>query len=242
MTESHTSRNPRPLVRRLGGNISQRKTLLFICGIMRIVHLHAPIRRFEEWIEREERHVDRFGRLSSDYLSWRMVNGAVEGYFEHSFVAPNPMMTIESMIDQLLTSTAGGDARHALRVVLRMGERFVANFAAPGLISESREWYWDRSNELLRELFPPLGLDYRLTPSFSGGGILLPNGQTYHVSETARSLAIGIRDENAFDRLPILADALEDADCPDRVWLDHLRFGTKHARGCWALDLALGRN
>lgn len=241
MTDPQVSRNPRPMVRALGDNISQRKTLLFLCGIMRIVHRHSPIRTFDEWIEREERNVDRFGRLSSDYLAWRTPPRVETGYYEHRLVAPNPMMTIESMIDQLLTATAGGDPRHALRVVMRSGERFVLDRVEYGLIGETRSWFWDRSSELLQELFPPIGLDYRHTPAFNGGGLLLPSGQIFHVSDTARSIAKGIQEDTAFDRLPILADALEDADCPDRPWLDHLRYGTNHSRGCWALDLALGR-
>ena len=61
------------------------------------------------------------------------------------------------------------------------------------------------------------------------------------VTGTARGLAEGIARDRAFDRLPILADALEDAGLDDRPLLDHLRHGTGHAPGCWALDLVLGR-
>jgi len=48
--------------------------------------------------------------------------------------------------------------------------------------------------------------------------------------------------ERAFDRLPILADALEDAGCTDTTLLDHCRSGGEHARGCWAVDLILGKS
>jgi hypothetical protein len=54
-------------------------------------------------------------------------------------------------------------------------------------------------------------------------------------------LAEGAYDERAFDRLPILADALEDAGCTDAAILDHLRGPGPHVRGCWALDLILGK-
>jgi len=50
-----------------------------------------------------------------------------------------------------------------------------------------------------------------------------------------------IVDEQSFDRLPILADALEDAGFDDAMVLDHFRHGVGHLRGCWALDLMLGR-
>ncbi len=54
-------------------------------------------------------------------------------------------------------------------------------------------------------------------------------------------LARGIYDERAFDRMPILADALQDAGCDDEHVLHHLRRGTEHARGSWVLDEVLGK-
>ena len=43
------------------------------------------------------------------------------------------------------------------------------------------------------------------------------------------------------DRLAVLADALEDAGCTDAVILGHLRGPGPHVRGCWAVDLILGK-
>jgi hypothetical protein len=54
-------------------------------------------------------------------------------------------------------------------------------------------------------------------------------------------LAKGAYLARSFDSLPILADALEDAGCTDRALLDHLRGPGPHVRGCWALDLLLGK-
>jgi hypothetical protein len=42
-------------------------------------------------------------------------------------------------------------------------------------------------------------------------------------------------------RLLVLADALEDGGCSDEVILTHLREPGPHVRGCWVLDLLLGR-
>ncbi len=42
-------------------------------------------------------------------------------------------------------------------------------------------------------------------------------------------------------RLAILADALEEAGCADDDILGHLRSAGPHVRGCWAVDLVLGR-
>jgi hypothetical protein len=54
-----------------------------------------------------------------------------------------------------------------------------------------------------------------------------------------RKLALAINDDRAFDRLPVLADALEDAGCTAPDLLGHLRGPGPHTRGCWALDLLL---
>jgi hypothetical protein len=43
-------------------------------------------------------------------------------------------------------------------------------------------------------------------------------------------------------RLAVLADALEEAGCADADILGHLRGRHLHVRGCWALDLVLGRS
>jgi hypothetical protein len=53
-------------------------------------------------------------------------------------------------------------------------------------------------------------------------------------------LARGIYEDLAFDRLPLLADALTDAGCDDEQVLAHCLSGAPHVRGCWVVDLALG--
>jgi hypothetical protein len=54
-------------------------------------------------------------------------------------------------------------------------------------------------------------------------------------------LAWGIYEDQAFDRLPILADALEEPGCTDAEILGHLRSPGPHARGCWVVDLLTGK-
>jgi hypothetical protein len=61
------------------------------------------------------------------------------------------------------------------------------------------------------------------------------------VSTNVHDLAHTIYDERAFDRLPILADALMDAGCDDADILGHCRSEGPHVRGCWVVDLVLGK-
>jgi hypothetical protein len=61
-------------------------------------------------------------------------------------------------------------------------------------------------------------------------------------TETVSALAKGIYADHAFDRLPILADALEEAGCDNADVLTHCRDPKlPHCRGCWVVDLALGK-
>jgi hypothetical protein len=55
-------------------------------------------------------------------------------------------------------------------------------------------------------------------------------------------LAQAIYEERAFERLPVLADALEEAGVDDEQLLAHCRSAGPHARGCVALDAILGKS
>jgi hypothetical protein len=63
----------------------------------------------------------------------------------------------------------------------------------------------------------------------------------WRLTPTVKQLARSIYDERAFDRLPILADALEDAGCDNADILNHCRQPGEHVRGCWVVDLCLGK-
>jgi hypothetical protein len=90
----------------------------------------------------------------------------------------------------------------------------------------------EEESVLLRDIF---GNPFRPLPAIDPAWLTWSGG-------TVRKLAEAIYDERAFDRLPVLADALEDAGCSDAGLLGHLRGPGPHARGCWALDLLLGKS
>ena len=58
---------------------------------------------------------------------------------------------------------------------------------------------------------------------------------------TVPKLAQTIYDDRRYDIMPILGDALEDAGCTDAQILDHCRGPGPHVRGCWVVDLILGK-
>ena len=57
----------------------------------------------------------------------------------------------------------------------------------------------------------------------------------------AVKLAQSIYDNRGFDRLPTLADILEEAGCRNTSILDHCRQSGPHVRGCWVVDNLTGK-
>ena len=81
---------------------------------------------------------------------------------------------------------------------------------------------------VIRDLFGPL--PFRAV-------VLDPGWLTSTVVDVAQA----IYNERTIDRLPILGDALEDAGCSSQNILNHCRQPGVHVRGCWALDVLLGK-
>ena len=61
------------------------------------------------------------------------------------------------------------------------------------------------------------------------------------LTSTVIAIAQTIYDEGRFEAMPILADALENVGCANDDILEHCRSGGEHVRGCWAVDLVLGK-
>jgi hypothetical protein len=93
-------------------------------------------------------------------------------------------------------------------------------------------WWTERSEqtELIRCLF---GNPFR--SPFLDNAWLTWNGGTIP------KLAQVIYDNRRFAELPILADALEEAGCDNADVLSHCRSEGPHVRGCWVVDLLLGK-
>jgi len=60
-------------------------------------------------------------------------------------------------------------------------------------------------------------------------------------SETVVLLARHMYESRDFSTMPIMADALQDAGCEDENILSHCRGTGPHVRGCWVVDLVLGK-
>jgi hypothetical protein len=60
-------------------------------------------------------------------------------------------------------------------------------------------------------------------------------------TSTAVALASQMYDSRDFSAMPILADALQEAGCASDDILQHARGPGPHVRGCWVVDLVLGK-
>jgi len=89
---------------------------------------------------------------------------------------------------------------------------------------------WWKKPDLIRDVFGNL-----FRP------VAVPSDWLAWNDSTVVRIAQAIYDERAFDRMPILADALEDAGCADEHILSHCRSVGPHVRGCHVLDALLGK-
>jgi hypothetical protein len=60
-------------------------------------------------------------------------------------------------------------------------------------------------------------------------------------TSTVVALAQQMYEYRDFAAVPVLADALQDAGCDHPDVLDHCRGPGPHGRGCWVVDLVLGK-
>jgi hypothetical protein len=104
--------------------------------------------------------------------------------------------------------------------------------------------------------------DYAWDAAIAGGGAAQANllrdiiGNPFHpvsinpasLTPTVSNFAAAAYEERELPKghldaalLGVLADALEDAGCDNAELLGHLRGPGRHVRGCWALDVLLGK-
>jgi hypothetical protein len=120
----------------------------------------------------------------------------------------------------LAVSYPKGDFPSAADVARAAGNSSVA--AGRSLESESMRQV-DFSRDIFGNPFRPISIE--------------PSWRT----STVQALATGIYTDKAFDRMPILGDALQDAGCENEDILNHCRQPGDHVRGCWVVDSILGK-
>jgi hypothetical protein len=107
----------------------------------------------------------------------------------------------------------------------------VAHSNSPDAWRAARHRERCNQSDLLRDIF---GNPFRPAPTIA------PLWLEWN-DRTVLRLAQTVYEERAFERMPILADALEEAGCDNADILNHCRGPNVHVRGCWVVDLLLGK-
>ena len=94
--------------------------------------------------------------------------------------------------------------------------------------------------DLFRDLFG--SLPFRPLPPITPSVLAWNDGTVRRLAEEAYRERLLPQGRLDLQRLAVLADALEEAGCTDADFLGQLRGPGPHVRGCWPLDLCLGKS
>ena len=138
--------------------------------------------------------------------------------------------------DRVAEGTAHDAAWTAASEAERLSGRYLQGRAGKAA------WELERASQaaLLRDIFGPL--PFRQPPPLAPPLLRWNDGIVVRMANAIydnRHLSSG---HFASDRLAVLADCIEDAGCIDAQLLAHLRGEGPHVRGCWVIDLLLGKS
>jgi hypothetical protein len=240
---------PKAMFRHVHPWISRRKAQLLSCSCCRLVWdylIHAQLRSA---IETAERYTDgecsenEFANERNAVHAIRASLEVVENWVDQDRlpIDSDPAITVMSFAASSVEAAVCGNVMVGLNHTLDWVHDTAVKTAPPSESRTERVQVRQDLCDLFREIVGNPFRPWKVAPDFLGGGLVQPDGRVVPVTDTVRSLAAAIYAERAYDRLPVLADAVEEAGVTDPAMLDHLRHGTAHARGCWALDLLLGK-
>ena len=243
-TEWLAATDPLLMLEHLRGKVSDRKVRLFAVACCRRVWASLEHEEFREAVRKAEAYadglVDRAEMLEAHERARPIFvkrlgrdNGPCGALTASAFPAPRKSI-FERIADALddpwwEDELDRGDpmgpalvtARHAARAAADLQGSKQALYEA-ATIDEHRE-----QTALVRCLF---GNPFRPRPA-----------RGPWLTAEVRALADAIYAERAFERMASLALALEHSGCPSVAAIEHGRSGTQHARGCWVVDLLLGK-
>jgi hypothetical protein len=215
----------------------RRKLRLFASACCRRLWDHLPNDACRRAVEINERHADGLAAKADLVAAWEATENQVRELETNLPLAPpreqkrllTPLF-LNRMVNWALHERAWLAAVPTSNTAVDSAALLAAGHPGIGSSTFAKALPVERraQSDLLRDIFGnPFG------PSTVQAAWLTWNDRT--IPRIARA----IYDDRAFDRLVILADALEDAGCSDTAILAHRREPGEHVRGCWLLDLLL---
>jgi hypothetical protein len=237
------------MLAKFGDRLSARKARLFICACCRMVWhlLDEPARRV---VELMERCAD--GLLTME--EWQEARAWTEKFLvEFPFTGASysdEVMLIELDIGQYREVHARRTVLFSAASEIRAAARVACDSAMTALAREQREvWFgqMETSSRRIRRIAQTkqaaLLRDLHRGAPMSQFSIE-DSWRTATVMEMARAIYEGPESPSGeldHTRLAVLADALEEAGCTAAELPAHCRANAEHVRGCWAVDLLLGK-
>jgi hypothetical protein len=153
-----------------------------------------------------------------------------------------------SKLESLTGNVATSDDCYRARMVETFGVEILAELSPP------RGWdavrMWTRTAAEAAAVYSTSNLAGRMAEVTEQAKLLRDLlGNPFHSvsldpawrTSAVLALARGMYESRDFGAMPMLADALEAAGCPDPDVLLHCRGPGPHVRGCWVVDVLLGK-
>jgi hypothetical protein len=217
----------------LRSKVSERKLRLFV--ILDFLRGKVSDRKLRLFVIAHVRRVWGDYKSSATHEAWRAIEVAeryadkVASYKELQAAHHAVLVTPESddLSIHFLNTSAG--AATSAKVGKAFADATASDYAARITPHASPIIDADRAERcrLVRDIFGNPFRPVTVAASSRSGPVL--------------NLAKAIYANRAFDRLPELANVLEQAGCANQEILDHCRQPGPHVRGCWVVDLVLGK-
>jgi hypothetical protein len=222
--------NPEPMLRLIGNRASARKLRYFA-----IICSYRAYYLIPRW------YYDRVRREEGDLLSFiKLAEQCAYGALNRDKLPASPFPNIITGNQNLLevairlAACPTGDTIESAVSVARYAALAVQD-------SVASNWTWDQwvpagnvraeeaseQTKYVRDIFGNPFRPVAFSPSWH--------------TDTVVTLAQQMYDSRDFGAMPILADALQDAGCDNDDILSHCRSNGSHVRGCWVVDLVLGK-
>jgi hypothetical protein len=254
MTEADWNDSTEPqkmlLALRASGKSSDRKLRLFAAACCRRIWPHLRDKRSRRVVEVSEEYAD--GRATQRKLNaaWDRADMAAEGIHlsgagdvdqhpSQAAAALRPDLDA-ALVAELAAATPGAIARGAAyeRIWQTPGKDNKERWAEDDAVRRAAEAEEEQAQaDLLRDI---IGNLFRDPPPIPPGVLVWQEGTIIRMATAIyeeRDLPSGYLDSQ---RLAVLADALEEAGA-DAELVAHLRGPGPHYRGCFVLDLLLGK-
>jgi hypothetical protein len=227
------------------GKLSERKARLFACACCRRIWHLLTDERSRRAVEVAERYADGVADEDERFNAWE---AACEAGMADEADAGNAAEAASRSSDE---STFARDAALEAASAVAFGDYLAARDAVLASTRTDQDGFYsdqdcDRAADAGRAaqevaMNAEAAVQCHLLRDIFGNPFRSAATDPGWLTPTVVELARTIYEVRAFNRFPILADALEQAGCTSKDILNHCRQPGEHVRGCWLVDALLAK-